>query len=828
MPYSNLPDDPEIQDKMERCVTKVMEGGKEKEAAIAICYAAIVNGDGEAEKAVKDAGFILDIPAGPETGGKPEAVKAPPEGHEFYGNQYSGGGGGSDGGNPSGVNASTPKEAIEKLKSGEKLEYNDATGRRVAASLQDNQDSTYRMRFFDVVSGEKISFRDYQSIGEVQKFVDDLFNAETVNATNEAFSRNKSLKSGSRHSATDRTHLRNAIDEIIQAGGEHERIRADELPAEIPIMDPEKSAVTFGGQVKAVKLDDGSVKFYGPLVTFSDENTPDLTGDFFTKETDFGDAQVCDVFFNHRMPIVYDGKKLDYKARLGKAKLTYTDAAIFAEAILKAHNEYEQAIIDAGLAGNLGWSSGTASHLVDREHTGKAYQIKTWILGLDASLTPTPAEPRNLVIPLKSLLTSDNNTATAPATDAPEAVQTAASDAGSATAEPTQPTTKGVDKMEMTDELKAVMASVAENAAADAVKKFRESEPAKPADVVVTKDESEQPFESAGHFLKAVRHAATDPSSNDVIKLRSLKATGMSEGVPADGGYLIPPQYASGIWQRMYETGKILSRVANDPVQGNSMTYNALAETSRADGYRSGGLYSYWLAEGATKTSSKPAFRQVELKLKKEAVLCYATDEQLEDTPNLESWLYREVPKELVFRAEDAIVNGDAVGKPRGLLNQPCLVTQTRVNASTVIFADVAGMWARRWSSGNYVWLIDPSVGPQLWAMTAGSYTAAFLPPTGLSGAMYGTLFGAPVIETEYNAAMGTIGDIILVDLSQYQVITKGGVKAGVSPHVAWTTDEQCYRFVYRIDGTCLWQSALTPKNGGNTLGPIVALSTAS
>jgi hypothetical protein len=66
------------------------------------------------------------------------------------------------------------------------------------------------------------------------------------------------------------------------------------------------------------------------------------------------------------------------------------------------------------------------------------------------------------------------------------------------------------------------------------------------------------------------------------------------------------------------------------------------------------------------------------------------------------------------------------------------------------------------------------------------------------------------------------------VDLSQYQTITKGGVKAGVSPHVAWTTDEQCYRFVYRIDGTCLWQSALTPKNGGSTLGPIVALSTAS
>ncbi len=63
-------------------------------------------------------------------------------------------------------------------------------------------------------------------------------------------------------------------------------------------------------------------------------------------------------------------------------------------------------IIDAGLAGQLGWSSGTAAHLVEREEAGEAWKIKMWPLGLDASLTPTPAEPRNKVIPLKSL--SDN------------------------------------------------------------------------------------------------------------------------------------------------------------------------------------------------------------------------------------------------------------------------------------------------------------------------------------------------------------------------------------------------------------------------------------
>lgn len=41
MPYSNLPDDPEVQARMERCVQRVQGQGRSKETAIAICYTAI-------------------------------------------------------------------------------------------------------------------------------------------------------------------------------------------------------------------------------------------------------------------------------------------------------------------------------------------------------------------------------------------------------------------------------------------------------------------------------------------------------------------------------------------------------------------------------------------------------------------------------------------------------------------------------------------------------------------------------------------------------------------------------------------------------------------
>ena len=225
-------------------------------------------------------------------------------------------------------------------------------------------------------------------------------------------------------------------------------------------------------------------------------------------------------------------------------------------------------------------------------------------------------------------------------------------------------------------------------------------------DVKVTRDAADQPFKDAGEYFMAVKNAAYYPSQEDV-RLRPLKATGMSEGVPADGGYLIANQYASGILERMYNTGQILSRVAQDPTAGNNMTYFTVDETARTVGNRWGGVRGYWLAEGATKTASKPAFSQVELKLKKVAALVYATDEQLQDTPFLASWLGRVVPEELRFQVEDAIFEGDGLGKPLGIMSATCLVEVTRIDASEVDSMDIANMWSRRWVGANdYVWLI--------------------------------------------------------------------------------------------------------------------------
>ena len=114
--------------------------------------------------------------------------------------------------------------------------------------------------------------------------------------------------------------------------------------------------------------------------------------------------------------------------------------------------------------------------------------------------------------------------------------------------------------------------------------------------------------------------------------------------------------------------------------------------------------------------------------------------------------------------------------------------------SSTIVKENVDAVWSRLWSRSrkNSVWLINQDCLPQLMSMAQVVGTGGapvYLPPGGYSGGPYSTLLGRPVIETEYSAALGSPGDIALVDLSQYTIVDKGGVQAATSMHVAFLND---------------------------------------
>lgn len=311
--------------------------------------------------------------------------------------------------------------------------------------------------------------------------------------------------------------------------------------------------------------------------------------------------------------------------------------------------------------------------------------------------------------------------------------------------------------------------------------------------------------------------------------------TGMYEMSDPDGGALVPPDFAASVWARVQQNADILGRTTSFTVNGNSLTIPADSELSRANGSRRGGVLGYWVGEADQYTGSRPKFRKLTMNLHKLTVLTYVTDELIADSATaLESYLTRAAGDEITFKIGDALINGTGAGLPLGVLNATALISvskETGQAAATLVFENILKMWARMYapSRANSVWYINQDVEPQLYSLSQAIGTGGvpvYLPPGGLSQGPYGTLFGRPVVPTEFNATLGTVGDIILADYSQYASMTKGGVKSATSMHLRFDYDEVAFKWSFRMDAQPLWQSALTPFKGSNTQSPFIALAT--
>lgn len=161
-------------------------------------------------------------------------------------------------------------------------------------------------------------------------------------------------------------------------------------------MNNQNNTLIFGGDtVKAIGAD-GRVG--GWLVVFSDEHSPDLSGEFFDATTDFYfpvERVPTIVLFDHGLDATIKNRKL------GRGTMEIKAPGIWIEAVLSLRDAYEEAIFDLVKQRKLSWSSGSATHLVSKVPTGLVKHIVSWPIA-EASLTPTPAEFRAEAMALKS------------------------------------------------------------------------------------------------------------------------------------------------------------------------------------------------------------------------------------------------------------------------------------------------------------------------------------------------------------------------------------------------------------------------------------------
>ena len=319
------------------------------------------------------------------------------------------------------------------------------------------------------------------------------------------------------------------------------------------------------------------------------------------------------------------------------------------------------------------------------------------------------------------------------------------------------------------------------------------------------------------------------------VEIRAA-GSGATMGVSSEGGILLQGETSIDLMTNGFNNSEVLSRCQQRTLTDSDyIEVIGIDETSRATGSRGGGVRVYTTAELEAMTESKTKFSKVRLEPKKLTGLFYASDELLANAAFLGAEMRQLFGEEFAFKAQDQVIRGTGVGEALGILNSGCTVSQAKVTsqtAATINTTNILAMDSRivNDSSRSLVWLINRECKPQLATLTIVSADAATLlyKTYNNMGVRAAELNGTPCVTIEQCSALGTVGDIILADLSQYLVCNKGGIEEATSIHIKFDYNQTAFRFIYKMDGRPRWNSPITPYKGSATVSPFITLATRS
>jgi HK97 family phage major capsid protein len=341
--------------------------------------------------------------------------------------------------------------------------------------------------------------------------------------------------------------------------------------------------------------------------------------------------------------------------------------------------------------------------------------------------------------------------------------------------------------------------------------------------------------------LRAMWHvekygAGASPEHIDQLKKFGLAKTALASTQGSSAGYLIPPQFLAQLQTIAGESATFRELATVLPMTGLTLDVPSLdlTTTPTAGGGTTafgGGLKATWTQDntGANLKESEPTVKDTQITAWEIAFYCVASNTIVQDSAiALETLLTTLFSWILPWSEEYAMINGNGVGKPQGIIGAPCSIAVNRTGgASTVVYNDLTTMLSKLWYGffGNSAlrWFASQSTIPQLLRLQDGASRALFVSID--QGAVKGPewkLFGIPIIFTEKCPKLGTKGDLILANLPLYLVGNRMDTSIEVSPHVLFLSNQTVWRIVARVGGTPWLQKAITLADGNSTVSPFV------
>jgi len=307
-------------------------------------------------------------------------------------------------------------------------------------------------------------------------------------------------------------------------------------------------------------------------------------------------------------------------------------------------------------------------------------------------------------------------------------------------------------------------------------------------------------------------------------------------GTGATGGYALPEQFDSTLRAVVAQSGIVRPRATVIPAGSPpdaKLTFPSLDQTAAQNIY--GGVTVVHTGEGVTMTETTANLREVSLEPKEISAYIVVTQKLLNNWEACGTFISNTLISAMVGQEDMDFISGNGVNKSLGFINSAAAITYTRAGAGGVTFADCYTMLSRilMRGSGSYVWLASQTVIPQLAAMVDAGGHAVWSGSkgdglAGAAGPLPSDLFGIPVIFSDRLPALGTKGDMSLVNLSYYLIKDGSGPAVASSEHILFLSNKVVFKVVWNVDAhPWLTEPLGLEGSPGNTVSPFVILGDA-
>jgi len=322
-------------------------------------------------------------------------------------------------------------------------------------------------------------------------------------------------------------------------------------------------------------------------------------------------------------------------------------------------------------------------------------------------------------------------------------------------------------------------------------------------------------FRDFAEFFAEVRD---DPQSDRLQKRDVTMGNGTSTGL------LVPETFDKTIRQVTPQTAIFRPRSVVIPAgDAPDAAYNMISlDQSGEKGFYSG-VSVKWTGETGTRVDGGgPTLKNIKLEPEEISAYIDISDKMLRNSAAAGELIQNLLRGATTAAEEDAFQSGDGVSKPLGIIGHSSTKTVTRGTANTVKWPDIKNIMGAFLFGGSPVFIVNQTCLPQIMGLEDTSGHAMWMPNAAVGPG--GTLCGFPLLIDDMSPALGSEGDLMLVDLQYYYIKDGASLAIFLDPYTQKVNGlTRVYAF-WNVDGQPMLTTPIKMRGSSATVSPFVVL----